>query len=201
MSSPSTPTGRGPSDGHLPPIRRSARRQKTLDVTAITGAELSLRATLLDTSVAIEDPTDVEVIHDLRLDATISIPDLVIREIKAHAEHQPYDMCSFTIAPMAKLKGLSLKRGYRREVLSILGSTRGCSHFLTLALDLSAANILSIYLRMREHVANTADNRSNGTWIRAGLDVEPGLLNACMALAENSPVIQQAGPMQQEHGD
>ncbi|MQA82537.1 MAG: DUF2889 domain-containing protein [Streptosporangiales bacterium] len=56
-------------------------------------------ATLRDTSVAVDDPTDVELIHDLRLEATITVPDLVIREVSGHAEHQPYDQCALTIAP------------------------------------------------------------------------------------------------------
>jgi hypothetical protein len=70
--------------------------------------------------------------------------------------------------------------------------TRWCSHLLTLALDLSAANVLSIYLGMRAEVANTPAARADGTWARTGLGIEPGLMNACLALAEDSPVQRRA---------
>ena len=167
---------------------RVARREKSVDVVPLSDAAVRLVAVLRDTSVAADDPADVEVVHDLRIEAVVSLPDLVITEISGHAEHQPYDQCRFTAAPVARLRGLSLSRGYRRQVLEIMGGTRGCSHFLTLALDLSAAHVLSIYLRMRTHTENTAAHRADGTWARAGLQVHPGLVNACLALAEDSPV-------------
>ncbi|MQA17102.1 MAG: DUF2889 domain-containing protein [Pseudonocardiaceae bacterium] len=173
-------------------IDRSACRGKGLDVVPLSDTEMRVIATLRDTSVALDDPEDVELIHDLRLEATITVPDLVIREVSGHAEHQPYDQCALTVAPLAKLRGLSLQRGYRRQVMELLGGTQGCSHFLTLALELSAANVLSIYLRMRAQVRNTPENRADGTWARAGLQVEPGLMNACLALAANSPVQRRA---------
>jgi hypothetical protein len=167
---------------------RTARREKFVDVLPLSDDAVRLVAVLRDTSVATDDPTDVELIHDLRIDATVSVPDLVITEISGHAEHQPYDQCAFTAAPVARLRGLSLSRGYRRQVLEIMGGTKGCSHFLTLALDLSAAHVLSIYLRMRSTVESTPANRADGTWARAGLRVSPSLMNACYALAEDSPV-------------
>jgi hypothetical protein len=157
-------------------------------VVPVSDTELHLIARLCDTSTALDDPGDVELIHELRIEATVTLPDLVIREIAAHADHQPYDRCAHTVAPVAGLVGMSLRRGYRRAVMDALGGTLGCSHFLTLALDLSATNVLSIYLRMRKLTTNTNRNRSDGTWAGAALRVEPGLVNACMALAEDSPV-------------
>lgn len=167
---------------------RTARREKSVDVVPLSDEAVRLVAKLRDTSVAVDDPADVEVIHDLRIEATVTLPDLVIAEISARAEHQPYDQCAFTTAPVARLKGLSLSRGYRRGVLDIMGGTRGCSHFLTLALDLSAAHVLSIYLEMRRRTENTPGNRADGTWARTGLQVSPKLMNACYSLAEDSPV-------------
>ena len=169
-------------------IKRSTRRVKTLDVIPLSDTDVQLRATLVDISVAFNNPDDVELIHDLRIEATVSVPELVIREIAAYALQQPYGQCALSIAPVARLRGLNLKRGYRKHVQNLLGGTNGCTHFLTLAQDLSAANVLSIYLRMRQSVNNTPATRADGSWARAGLKVEPGLVNACLALAEHSPV-------------
>ena len=171
---------------------RSARREQTLDVVAVSDTAMTLVARLRDTSTALEDPDDVELIHDLRIEADVTVPGLVIQEITAHAGHQPYDGCAHTAAPVAGLRGVSLRRGYRRAVMDTLGGTLGCSHFLTLALDLSATNVLSIYLRMRTLTTNTPEHRCDGTWAGAALRVEPGLMNACMALAEDSPVQDRA---------
>ncbi|GAF43602.1 hypothetical protein RW1_009_00260 [Rhodococcus wratislaviensis NBRC 100605] len=173
-------------------IERTARREKWLDVLPLTDTRLQLRANLIDTSVALDNSSDVEVIHNLRIEATVSVPGLEILEIQGFADQQPYGECAFTAAKVGELKGLTLKRGYRREVLAILGGTRGCSHFLTLALDLSATHVLSIYLRTREMVENTPSNREDGTWTRKGLQVEPQLIDACFALRADSPVQSRA---------
>ena len=172
---------------------RTARREKSLDVLPVSDHELRLVARLRDTSVANAAAEDVELIHDLRIQATVTLPELVIQEISAHADAQPYRQCALTVAPVAGLAGLSLRRGYRRAVMNLLGGTSGCSHFLTLALDLSAANVLSIYLRMRSQTPNTQQTREDGTWAATGLRVEPGLMNACLALAQDSPVQRRAG--------
>lgn len=178
---------------------RTARRQKDIEVIPVSESEMRLVATLRDTSTAAADPDDVELIHDLRIDATVSVPDLEILEINAHAYHQPYDMCALTAAPVARLRGARLSRGYRRRVMEIMGGTRGCSHFLTLALDLAASNVLAIYLQMRAQVENTPQNRADGTWAGTGLLTSPSLMNACLALAEDSPV--QAKALARNNGD
>lgn len=173
-------------------IERSTHRDKRLDVLPLSATRLQLEARLRDISVAVENESDVEIIHDLRITAIVSVPDLTILEIAGYADQQPYSECSYTAAMVRKLEGLTLNRGYRREVLALLGGTRGCSHFLTLALDLSATHVLSIYMRMRDEVENTPANRRDGTWTRKGLQIEPKLRDACFALRSDSPVYIQA---------
>jgi len=85
------------------PDQRGARREKYLDVAWATDTELRVVATLRDTSTAVDDPDDVELIHQLRIEATVTLPDLVIQEISGHADAQPYDQCSHTAAPVSKL--------------------------------------------------------------------------------------------------
>lgn len=165
--------------------RRGVRREKTLEVTPLDEATLQLTATLRDTSAADDG---VDIIHHLVIEALVDLPGLVLSRIEGRAIAQPYQECSLTAAAVGKLTGLNLARGYRREVIGILGGTRGCSHFLTLALDLAAANVLSTYLQMRDLMPNTVENRESGRWMSAGLKVSPGLMNACYALRSDSPV-------------
>lgn len=175
------------------PARR-ARREKWVDVVPLSDGALWFEAGLRDTGTDLVDDRKVDVIHALRLEGLVTLPDLVIRAVRGHADVQPYDHCGLSLVPIQKLAGLRLTRGYRREVLSVMGGTLGCSHFLTLALDLSGANILSIYLRMRRHVPYTVETRRDGSWIDVGLQVEPRLENACVGLASDSPVIAQVRP-------
>ncbi|MCW2943578.1 MAG: hypothetical protein JWR24_295 [Actinoallomurus sp.] len=169
--------------------RRRARREKSLDVVPLSDSALWFEARLRDSGTELVDQRNVDVIHALRLEGLITLPDLVIRAVRGHADVQPYDHCALSLAPIQKLAGLSLTRGYRREVLAVMGGTLGCSHFLTLALELSGANILSVYLRMRPHVAYTVDARKDGSWTDVALQVAPQLEGACLGLASDSPVI------------
>lgn len=168
---------------------RRARRERSLDVVPLSDSALWFEAGLRDTGTEFVDERNVDVIHALRLEGLITLPDLVIRAVRGHADVQPYDYCALSLAPIQKLAGLSLTRGYRREVLSVMGGTLGCSHFLTLALDLSGAYILSVYLRMRRHVPYTVDSRTDGSWTDVAMRVAPQLENACLGLASDSPVI------------
>lgn len=168
-------------------IKRHARRYKhSISHRSRTRSSESLPR--CDTSVNFENPEDVERIHDLQIKARGSVPELRIFDVVGHARQQPYNECRFTPATVGLLVGLSLTRGYRRDVLATLGRPASCSHFLTLALDLSAANVLSIYLRMRDKVENTPENRRGrglGT-SRFGSRAKP--TDACLTLCEDSPV-------------
>jgi hypothetical protein len=171
---------------------RRARREKTLDVVPLSDTALWFEARLCDSGTDLADGQNVDVIHELRLEGVVTLPDLTIRAIRGHADVQPYQHCALSLAPIARLAGLSLTRGYRREVLAVMGGTLGCSHFLTLALELSGAKILGVYLRMRPHLAYTVDAREDGRWTELALEVEPSLGGACLSLAEDSPIIARA---------
>jgi hypothetical protein len=173
--------------GRLAP--RRARREKSLEVVPLSDTSLWFEARLCDSGTDLAGEQEVDVVHQLRLEGLVTVPDLTIRAIRGHADVQPYGHCAFSLAPIRKLVGLSLTRGFRREVLAVMGGTLGCSHFLTLALELSGAKILGVYLRMRPHLPYTVEAREDGRWTDLALQVEPGLEGACLGLAPDSPVI------------
>ena len=167
---------------------RTAERVKRLQIEPIDDSLVRFRASLDDVShLASQD----EVIHSLVIEGTISLPDLIIRSIEPHARHQPYANCSASLDPVRKLVGLHIGPGFRAQALDMLGRTKGCTHFLTLVLDL-AASTLSLFLRMRSKVHVDTRNDPDGTWIAAGLAIEPRLENACIALTSDSPGIRNA---------
>jgi hypothetical protein len=168
---------------------RTAERVKKLKIEPIDDSLVRFRASLDDVS---HDDAGDEVIHSLSIEGTISLPDLVIRSIEPHAHHHPYQECAQSLDPVRKLVGLRIGPGFRAKILDTMGGTKGCTHFLTLALDLAAAHTLSIFLRMRAKVRFDSRNNSDGAWIGTGLAIEPRLENACIALTSDSPVIRTA---------
>jgi hypothetical protein len=168
---------------------RTAERTKKLRIEPVDDSLVRFHVSLDDVS---HDDTGDEAIHSLSIEGTISLPDLVIRTIEPHAHQQPYRACAKSLDPVRKLVGLRIGPGFRAHVLSTLGGTRGCTHFLTLVLDLAASHTLSLFLRMRSKVRFDSRNDPDGAWIGTGLSIEPRLENACIALTSDSPVIKIA---------
>lgn len=168
---------------------RSTRRVKTLDVEPIDPGGLKFRLTLEDKTHSADGE---ELIHSLAIEGELSLPDLVIRAIQPHAYHQPYPECAASLSPVQQLVGTRIGPGFRDRVLEVMGRSRGCTHFLSLALDLAAAHTMSVFLQMRARVPFEARNLSDGDWMGAGLDIEPRLENACIALRTESPIMARA---------
>ena len=168
---------------------RTAERVKKLRIEPVDDTLVRFRASLDDTC---HGETSDEVIHSLSIEGTISLPDLVILSIEPRAHHQPYQECARSLDPVRKLVGLRIGPGFRAQVLSTLGGTRGCTHFLTLVLDLAASHTLSLFLRMRAKVRFDSRNDPDGAWIGTGLAIEPRIENACIALTSDSPIIKIA---------
>ena len=168
---------------------RCAERTKKLRIEPVDASLLRFFASLEDIS---HDGAGVEVIHSLAIEGTISLPDLVIRSIEPRAHYQPFRECGKSLDPVRGLVGVRIGPGFRAHVRGTLGRTQGCTHFLSLVLDLAASHTLSLFLRMRARVPFEGRNGPDGAWIGTGLAIEPLLENACIAFTSDSPVIAKA---------
>ena len=176
---------------------RTGERVKRLRIEPIDDSLVRFHASLEDVSHHADGD---EVIHSLSIEGTISLPDLVVRTIEPHAHHHPYLECAPSLEPVRSLVGLRIGPGFRAHVLNTMGSTKGCTHFLTLVLDLAASHTLSVFLRMRSTVRFDSRNDPDGAWISAGLAIAPRLENACIALTSDSRVIKVAKRGRTESG-
>lgn len=169
---------------------RIAERMKKLRIEPIDGAHVRFRASLDDTSY---DDHGEDLIHSLAIEGTISLPDLVIETIEPRAYRQPHDGCVNSLDAVRRLAGTRIGRGFRAKVLDTMGRTKGCTHFLSLALDLGASHTLSLFLRMRAKLP-FEDRHGEGAvrWIATGLVIEPQLEDACIALAGDAPLMREA---------
>ncbi|MEX2224400.1 MAG: DUF2889 domain-containing protein [Candidatus Rokuibacteriota bacterium] len=69
------------------------------------------------------------VIHDMRLGLRVCHPDLAITEARSQMASHPYTICPEALPPLRQLVGLSISRGFTREVNERFGRQRGCAHF------------------------------------------------------------------------
>jgi Protein of unknown function (DUF2889) len=67
-------------------------------------------------------------VHHMRVDLTLSFPELVILEVDTHIDMHPRDECPSITAHYDKLVGLSIARGFTHKVRELFGGPRGCTH-------------------------------------------------------------------------
>lgn len=170
-------------------LHRRAQRTKSLSIEPIDQHMVRFRASLDDHG---ESAEGTEVIHSLRLEGTISVPDLVIRSMVPTVLKQPYRECAASLEPLGRIVGMRIQSGFSMRVKELLGGTGGCSHFLALVLDVAASHTLTAYLRMRSLAKLDESDHENSPWTRAALAIEPRLENACIALASHQRPIRQA---------
>ncbi len=167
----------------------SADRTKSLRIEPIDDHTVRFISGLRDT---FRKPDGDDLIHHLELSGTLSLPDLVIRSVEARSLEQPFASCAHSVDPMKRLVGLKIGPGFRTEVLERIGGIKGCTHFLSMTLDLAALHTLTTYLQMEAQAPRRGVGADDGRWIAVGLQVEPRLEDACIGLTRDSPVIVSA---------
>jgi hypothetical protein len=71
-------------------------------------------------------------IHDIELDLKVSIPDLVIKEVKASMNEVPHPECRQVLDSLKRLEGLAISGGFNKKVSELFPRTRACLHFKAL---------------------------------------------------------------------
>ena len=166
-------------------------RAKTLSTRRVAPDRFSFESRLEDVSSATGPGGDRrEVVHRIAIRGFVLVPDLVLDGVTAAQDVMPYVQCPATATVVAQLNGLRIGPGYRRAVLDLMGGTAGCTHFLTLALELAQLHTLVLHQQIRE--AEPRVERHDPAWMRAGLALEPRLVGACATLQADSPVITAA---------
>jgi len=125
--------------------------------------------------------TPPRVIHDMRLALRIRHSDLVITAVRSEMAPHPYTICPDALAPLEQLGGLSIARGFTREVNERFGRQRGCAHFTALIHALAPA------VRQGAGVAFAERARPEPT--------DQWFVNSCQAWREDGPLhrLIQAG--------
>ncbi len=126
--------------------------------------------------------------HDLWLRVTINT-EMQILEVEAVSDWVPYPGFCQTIGPdYRKLIGLSLYKGFRKQLLERLGGTAGCTHLTELAQILPTAAIQAFageVIKVQEGKENPA---------QAPVQSRPFQLDRCHALRMDGPAVAQFYP-------
>ena len=122
-----------------------------------------------------------EVIHDMTLTVTVRLADLVITAAVAGMGSFPHAECPFIAPAFAQLEGLSVRRGFTKELRQRLGGVSGCAHLGELARAMGPAIVrTSAASRHRQTVAGAP-----------GAGPAPLPLGSCHVWAPDGPGVQK----------
>lgn len=120
-------------------------------------------------------------LHEMKIRVTID-DDMLIHDAAAVTIHAPFDVCSIPPKLFPKLKGLSLKEGWRKRVSGIIGGTGGCTHLFGLIANVAAVAYQTVS-SSEEYVEELERDESR-----------PFFINTCHAYNESGPVIEKLYP-------
>ncbi len=125
------------------PLHRRSIDYEAFDV----GDDLLVVGKLRDTRPWAEEGHAVAMVHDMALRVTVRVSDMTITEATAEMHTFPHSECPAIVQAFAGLAGLSVARGYTREVQSRFGGPRGCTHLEQLARSLGPVVIQAVTSR------------------------------------------------------
>ena len=169
------------------PVRVS--RGKDLSVEPHDGESYRFVSMLDDVAINPVDGRE-ESIHRLRITGNVHATTFELSGIEVEFEVVPHEVCDLALAPAVQLNGLRIGPGFRRAVIDALEGTKGCTHLLSMAVELSQLHTLVTYAKMRELMPDI--DHTSPRWVGLGLEIEPGMENACVALRSDSPVVEVA---------
>ena len=119
-----------------------------------------------------------EPIHDLQIRLTIDA-EFVIREVAVAMNNVPHAGCPQAQAPMQRLVGASLGKGWRRTIETRIGGLEGCTHLRELLFNMATAAFQSM------------------PQVFAGRDpqVKPPHLDRCITWDTRSELVQRLYPL------
>jgi len=133
---------------HRPTGEPVPLHRRSIDYEAFdAGDTLLVVGTLRDMRPWAEEGGAVAVVHDMALRVNVRISDMTITEATAEMHSFPHSECPAVVQAFAGLIGLSVARGYTREVQSRFGGPRGCTHLEQLARSLGPVVVQAVTSR------------------------------------------------------
>jgi hypothetical protein len=127
----------------------------------------------------------VALVHDMELQVTVRVDDMTIVESVARMHTFPHAECPAIEQAFAGLVGVSVARGYTREVQSRFGGPKGCTHLEQLARSLGPLVVQAVTSRRARAVS-----RGESTDLLSGGD-SPWARNSCHIWAEGGVADQK----------
>ena len=131
------------------PVHRRSIEYEAFDV----GDALVVVGKLRDTRPWADDGSWITAVHEMELRVSVRIADLTIIEARARMDTFPHAECPGIVEAFSQLEGLSVTRGYTREVQARFAGPKGCTHLEQLARSLGPVVVQAVTSRRARAVS------------------------------------------------
>lgn len=122
-------------------------------------------------------------IHQMILRLTLD-DELMIHDAEAVTEESPYTVCKNVGPNFARLKGIRIGAGWRRQVQAAVGGAQGCTHLV----ELLGPMATTAYQTIWPVVARKRESEGKA-WTS-----KPKTIDTCHAYASDGPVVKRLWP-------
>ena len=122
-------------------------------------------------------------IHDMTIRVTLD-DNLNIIDVVTIMDSHPYSICPEIIPNFKDLIGLTIGKGFRKNVYSKVGGVKGCTHLVELLFPIATTAFQTIYsYKINKNKDKKPINKN-----------APSLINSCHSWSENNEVIKKYFP-------
>src|SRR5579883_1358554 len=127
-------------------------------------------------------------VHDMWLRLTID-DRLTIHDVEAVTQASPYAICPDVTPNFQRLKGLSIRGGFQKQVRELLGGTDGCTHQVELLGPIATTAFQTVYPYRESHPRPRPERKASDKPRR-----KPPLIDSCHAFASDGEVVKRYWP-------
>lgn len=140
--------------------------------------------------------------HEMEVSLDITIPDMVIADIRGRSIRVPHERCADALAALSGAVGLEVKKGLTVRMEEAVGGKIGCSHLTNLVMEACHASIQGQYLSLKESFGDLLDEMTPDERTKWFLTTRPQMIDSCVAYCGDSPIIKDAlaGPVTERIG-
>jgi len=132
-------------------------------------------------------------VHDMWLRLTLD-HQLVVREVEAVMDVQPYTLCSDVTPNFQRLIGLKIGPGWNRKVRAAVGGIEGCTHLAELLGPIATVTFQTVAGDYAKQLMGM-ETGQKGKMAGAAEGDTPFMLNGCYTWASDSPVVKEDYPL------
>jgi hypothetical protein len=135
--------------------------------------------------------------HEMEVSLDITIPDMVITDIRGRMIRIPHERCAGGLAALKGAVGLEVKKGLTQRMEETIGGKVGCSHLTNLVMEACHASVQGQYLALRDVFGNILNEMTPAERTKWFLEMRPQMIDSCVAYRGDSPDVRDAlkGPV------